>query len=489
MAIVLLGTLLRCWQASESLWLDELHTSWVVAEGPDEIAVRARAGNQSPLYFYIVWGVTRLLGHHEWTLRITSLVSGIMLIAASFELVRRWTMSAYCGLFVALLVALNRDCIFFAQEARPYALVQLSALINAAIFAAVLQRPGWLRRGLLVAGSAWLFHLHYTTFLFLIAEAVCLVILHALKRPRVAYSLSQAGCDAVLIALLLSPALTHVLTIAQQRDNWARIVSAWPPPLSLQIAVVFYALIPLSALTLCRFGRCQPAHFAIGDPQGIWAGCWFLVPPLIAFATTLAGLAALCMVRYLVASIVGAIVFAGLCQSAYHNGWYRGALSGLLVVATVVASGMVPQWSYDGRVIGDRNEAWDAAVPWLQSQVQREPMPVFLCAGLLEDLALQRQAEPPLQQYCLFPFAGIYRLQADYLTPLPTTTRVAFTAQQSQEIARQAGAWLVVRNRPQSVAKMVAALRQSLQRRDLTTIVALEKRFGNVTIVQLKCRE
>ena len=59
--IVAGGVFLRCWQATESLWLDELHTSWVVAEGADGIVSRAHAGNQSPLFFFIVWGVVQLV--------------------------------------------------------------------------------------------------------------------------------------------------------------------------------------------------------------------------------------------------------------------------------------------------------------------------------------------------------------------------------------------------------------------------------------------
>ena len=132
-AILLLGVWLRCSQAHESLWLDELHTSWVVADGAGQIADRARAGNQSPLYFDLVWCVVQLLGHHEWTLRLLSLVAGSGLILATYELVRRWSHSVTSGLLAALLVAVSRDCIFYAQEARPYALLQLSAVAHARV--------------------------------------------------------------------------------------------------------------------------------------------------------------------------------------------------------------------------------------------------------------------------------------------------------------------------------------------------------------------
>ena len=172
--LVLLGAWLRCAQVHESLWLDELHTSWVVADGAGAVADRARAGNQSPLYFGLVWGVVQLLGHHEWTLRLISLAAGIGLILGTYALVWHWSRSVASGLFAALLVAISRDCIFYAQEARPYALLQLSAVAHAALFVELVQRPTRARRMVLVVGAAWLFYLHYTSFLFLLAEAVCL---------------------------------------------------------------------------------------------------------------------------------------------------------------------------------------------------------------------------------------------------------------------------------------------------------------------------
>ena len=183
----------------EELWLDELHTSWVVAETPSEIPARAHAGNQSPLYFYLVWCVVQLCGHNPWALRFISLISGIALMAAVAWLVRRWSDSVSSGLLAAMLLALSRDCIFFAQEARPYALVQLSAVCHALVFVAVLTRPTRLNRLLFVLGAAWLFYLHYTTFLLFIAQAVCLTVLRWARSADVKYRFSQAIVDAMLI--------------------------------------------------------------------------------------------------------------------------------------------------------------------------------------------------------------------------------------------------------------------------------------------------
>ena len=201
-----LGAYLRCAQAGESLWLDELHTSWVVADGGELIPDRAWAGNQSPLYFYLVWSVTQLLGHSPWTLRLPSLLAGIALIAVTYRLVLRWSDSVGCSLFAALIVAINRDCVFYSQEARPYALLQLSAAVHALIYAELLVRPTIARRVAFVIGAAWLFYLHYTAWLFLLAEAVCLCLLSCRPKSSVRYAPAQYGTDAVAVSLMMVPA-------------------------------------------------------------------------------------------------------------------------------------------------------------------------------------------------------------------------------------------------------------------------------------------
>src|SRR5438552_16858982 len=87
--LTLLAAFLRLWHIQESLWVDELHTSWCLQGGLDEVAERATIGNQSPLYFYLMWAITSLLGESELTLRLPSLVAGIALPGAAYLLARR----------------------------------------------------------------------------------------------------------------------------------------------------------------------------------------------------------------------------------------------------------------------------------------------------------------------------------------------------------------------------------------------------------------
>ena len=440
--ILLGGASLRVMQASDELWLDELHTSWVVADTWADIPARARIGNQSPLYFYLVWAVVQLVGHACWSLRLVSLVAGTTLIAAAAWLVHRWSHSTTAALLAALLVALNRDSIFYAQEARPLCLDSVMALLHAAVFIDVLKCPTRLNRMLMVLGAAGLFYLHYTAALLLIAEAVCLLVLFTCKHSAVRYRPALALCDLGLVGIALLPTWPHILEIAARRQNWARIASAWPLPFGLQLALLVYGVIPLAAAVWSQGKRLR---FSLIDVCWIWAFCWFAVPILIAWWTTYSDVAALLMVRYLVAAVIGAIIFAGLSFAAVGSWTGRLVLATLLVGWTLHASGVVPQIAKDGRATGDRNELWGEAVSWLNDRLSENPQPVFLCPGLLEDLALSDQHAPELIEYCLFPVTGIHRLETPHLEPLPSAANVILSPSQLNIVEQHGGCWLIVR--------------------------------------------
>lgn len=482
--VLLLGGWLRCSQAGESLWLDELHTSWVVADGVRAIPGRAMAGNQSPVYFFLVWVSVSVFGHSEWALRLPSLLAGLALIGATAAVVRQWSGSCGSSLLAALLVAVNFDCVFFAQEARPYALVQLSAVGHAAVFASLIERPTPGRRVAFVAGAAWLFYLHYTAFLLLVAEGLCLAALLVWDSRRVAYRPGQFCLDAIWIGLLLAPASPHVAEIAARRGQWARIADAWHSP-ALRDALVTLVGVPLIVLLVGRACRVRRSAFRFASRHGLWSVCWFAVPASLAWASTLVGLAALWMPRYLVASLAGAIVFASLCHASFANRWYRCLAGTVMVLSLVISSGMIPQWWRDGRWVGERNEPWPAAIHWLADRHAAQPLPAFLCPALLEDQNLTDGGDPNLREYCLFPLRGIYRLDIPHVEPLATGARTALGERRVAAVGRQGGAWFLMRLSPQAGSRVVDQLTGELRRAGLAARVDGQRRFGGLLVVRL----
>jgi uncharacterized membrane protein len=116
--IIGIGVFLRVTRLDESLWLDELHSAWVVSESWGDIVPRAAQGNQPPLYFWLVRLVCDTYGVSEPALRAVSCVSGIGLLPATFLLVGGWSRSRLAGLTAIAAMAIDTNLLFFAREAR-----------------------------------------------------------------------------------------------------------------------------------------------------------------------------------------------------------------------------------------------------------------------------------------------------------------------------------------------------------------------------------
>ena len=215
---------------NEPLWLDELHTAWVTSEGWDDVADRSTVGNQNPLYFWIVWslrtGVAALLGTGiESTanpsflmivLRFSSMVAGLLILLLTFSITQQFRSGVIGALVATMLIGLDSSFLFYATEARPYALMQLVGLIQVIYFARWLQsisKTNWFSSPNIETGNCdslvpWFRHpavgwgvasslmlmLHLTAIWLLISEFMflCLVVGTTLATRRISDLNSKA---------------------------------------------------------------------------------------------------------------------------------------------------------------------------------------------------------------------------------------------------------------------------------------------------------
>ena len=56
-----------------------------------------------------------------------------------YAVVRRWTANPTAALFAAMLAAVDRNFIFYSQEARVYVFIQLVGFLNVALFVEILR--------------------------------------------------------------------------------------------------------------------------------------------------------------------------------------------------------------------------------------------------------------------------------------------------------------------------------------------------------------
>ncbi len=498
--VTIVAALLRAAQAGECLWVDELHTAWTTAGGLEDVASRAAAGNQSPLYFYLVRTVTTLLGTSEVTLRLPSLVAGIALVPLVYWLTAGWLQCRAAGLLAAVLVAVDPNSIFYAQEARAYALVQLLAVLQLAVFRRLLQADSppslpaghkssqFVLRVAFVVASATLFYLHYTAALLAVAEVACYAALWLRRDWRPAYRASDLAIDLTVVALIGAPLVPHLLEVASRRGNWAQFVSATPSAV-MRNAIVVYVLLPLAlALILIgvRWAMKQRPLFETVEPRvAVLVIGWLSIPAAVTWVTTYAEVAHLFMLRYLVVSLVAPMVFAALCFALCPAKIPRAMMALVMIAVAVDHSGIVQQLRAHGRITNARNEDWRGAVKLINESTDDAKQPVLVSSGLIEADALRGPHDDALRDYCLLPVTGIYRINGRPLIPLPYTRPGQLSDDAVLSVINSGGAWLVIRAESGAAQRIASDALNSLKAAGASARIDRTHSFGNVTTVRI----
>lgn len=500
---------LRCRNIGESLWIDELHTAWTVGDGLTEVAPRAWIGNQSPLYFYLLWALTGVCGLSETVLRLPSALAGAAIVPVTYWFVWRWTSSQMAAVLAAVLAAVNPLGIEFSLEARPYALVQLTALLHVLVFAELLRRVDaesvdtrtkgsgtsapWGLRALLVAGGVLLFYLHYTAALLLPAEVAAYVAARLLVRRPFRYGWGSLLLDVALIVLCWTPAMGHLGEIAQRRENWALFIpqtAVWDSAIWFPLAYsVFWPalLLLLSALVRWLTGN-SPAVRGIALPVAALSLSWEFVPALLAWSANQADLARLFFPRYLSVCLPAPAVIGGLLCGAAAGRLARAAQWLLVIPLAFYAGEVFPQVFRGEHLAVHGEEDWRGAVRFVVKHQRSDASPVLVYSNLIES-ARAPGDEPALRRLLLCPVTGIYRLDQPGrpLVVLSLNGRPAGVARRSSAWTQAREVWALVRGRRREADivrdGVVAALVESGAPGG--SIEVEYRGFGGVTVLRL----
>lgn len=550
--VLLLSFVVRWIDIERGLWLDELHTSWVVADGFNDVGQRAVAGNQAPLYFFICKTCVLTLGHHEWSLRLTSLLAGICLPLLIWQVLRRLTQSQLIPLSAALLVAIDPYFIRYSQEARPYALLQLLGLLQFVAFMSRFQSQclryeiadsergvglgdGWHRDrdGLFklatkgnysfVVWSIVCFYIHYTSVLLTVSCFLFLLAWILFSGTKVTRRVLSSFLDFAWIGLGILPMLVLLLGIAKRKSNWELFVNDDQVDPSICFQLMTYVLIGVLIWLIVPVTRrfSQPESNSISTrPRSTFAsqrffyGSAFLFgyfgPILLAWFALKTDLAPLYLSRYFLIGWTNAILFLGISLIQLRNSC-SSLWSGVLVSLCLITAFASSFWQNDmmWSMVRERKlampfeSAWRDAIGFMNESVGSDATRkkqddtnqktkgdsfrpfdassiVYLFPNLIEDQMLPERKSSQgtateLEDYCCFPFRGLYRLRIEQQVPKPTLLSHRFNHVDAREMREKGNVWIVIRGHSMIVADILNEF-AALQSKENILIVPIEKR-------------
>ncbi len=524
------GAVLRLQEVAHSLWLDELHTAWCVSGDLADVAPRARIGNYSPVYFYLVWASTHLVGLNEWGLRLPSLLAGIALIPVIHFATARFAGSRAAGLTAAAIVAFDGAFFgWYSQEARPFALVQLLAVVHVWVFFELVNverrpRTRHMLRAVLIAATVTLFYLHYTTPLLLCGElawyAACRLLPQKpeLRRP-VHYAAPLLAIDLGVATAACLPAASHLAEIFERRANWRQFV---PQPTWDGLVTLFdlapwalaVSIVPWAAAHLLRLVFRRPWQIASPfldlprqPPSALLAYCWYLAPLAVAALLTWLGLAHVCYGRYLMVCSV-ALPVAAAWGVAVSRRRHLGLAAGVGLLTVVLLQMRPGNFGEDTTAPDERGiprhlfvehftEDWRGAVEFVRQHDPNGRQPVFVWAGLIEEGQLDEGQDPAAwREYLLFPISGPYTLD-DGRACLPLTPRGDhwLTASHIRQAQTSGGGWFIFRSpeasypdHPKPVERLARDLTEEFAEGGVGSRVTRRESFRGLAVIHVAVR-
>ncbi len=342
-----------------SLWFDEvMSVHWARSELSRilEVSMNLVEDRLPPLYYLLLHGWRLLLGDGEVSVRLPSVLLGVLLVPVVYRLGTD-LFGRRVAVLAAALTALNPFLVWYSQEARMYALAVLLASLGTWFFARAAlassrQRVAWhywLGYGLCAIAGLYT---HLYTGLVLPAHALYLVLTWRRSRrawvPFVVTMLVVGGFFAplALAALRVSGEAGAGQPLASMGDRLWRLLSAvtvWkaPVPPALRVGInVVTLLLALAGLVL----GARPSGQGGARPGGLshpmlLVALLLVVPLVMATLLLLRNQLAFFGERYfivivpwlLMAVAVGAVGLADILRARLDcagNGRQRSAISG-----------------------------------------------------------------------------------------------------------------------------------------------------------------
>ena len=241
--LLVLAAVLRSWQLdSQEVWMDEAFSALIgQLEGPRFLAA-LRLESNPPLYFLLLKAFSTLFGYSPVAMRSLSVLISVATVAVVLFYGARlvgWRFAFGAGLFLTL----SPYSIYYAQEARGYALLMLLVMVAMlSAYDAVTTRS---KRAIWLSGFCVLAagYTHYFAALALAPLPLFLIwryFRNEEERSTVRWLLLTQIASALLCALWMLPRLTNRNVDPQLwvTEQWAHLDKLWIVPKSLLVLLL-----------------------------------------------------------------------------------------------------------------------------------------------------------------------------------------------------------------------------------------------------------
>ena len=438
----------------QPLWIDELHTSWTINGGFADVIPRGNAGNQAPLYYFILKVITEIAGPSESVLRSFSVVSTI----ACIVLMTGWGVMkkvhpVLLGC-VMVMFATDRLVALFALEARPYAFLMFLTILLFTLQTTRIQHfPSLVCKEVMWTLCATaMFYTHYTALPIIAVLFLSRVVFRDGNQVTIKLLMLQF----VTVVAFAIGRLDHFTSVFAMRDNWATFIKperATPGGLATSFPTIALVMIPCGLLLLDRLLQKHPANTKLEnyserspiDSSTKTLLMWGLLPLLAAWLCTRFAWVHWFFPRYLMT--IAPAYYLLFCTAISRLQRPAIKTTGFLIAICAWGGlGHSVAERYLAETVTVKRESWKQIVQYLNAQTGSGN--VLLMSGLIEDPQLAapqvvHSGRVSLQQYCQFPVRGLYILEQRWnVTALSSADTSATTLQPHLVPPRT---WVIVR--------------------------------------------
>jgi hypothetical protein len=408
--------------ASISLWLiaigaplrvDETGTIWLINGGLSGIWARQFIGLAFPIYQYILWFSTKLIGTSELALRIPSVLAMLGATYVLYLAVREF-LGREIGFIAVIIFSLNSTVAFASIDVRPYAfavLVTNSAIL--VLFRSSKSDSNWLAVwfGLL---SALIVYFHYLFGTILPALLVCFIVFKYRNRKLLWRQLGIALSVFAMAFLPLIPGLRYLFGTAG-----SHIVPTGAGPLALIRTLIPYWLAPAFAVTafvaalLAAAGNRPKRKINLEGHQTAVCISLALVPTLILFGITFGMLVDVFSAPYhRLCAVPGISMCWAILISRFSSRTIR-LLFCLVYMGLCAWSGLFTPASKQ------HDYSWKYALEATEKNASTDNAPVVICSNFIEaDYEVMPTDSDSAKASKLFAPLTYYKLSGE-VVPLP----------------------------------------------------------------------